>query len=347
VSLLLMRKRDIVHNRLHTKNRKARMRNTRGDILEWAESGRIKPEKVDSALAVSTALPDARAWRQFIERMLLWIGVTLIAAGVIFFLAYNWRSLDRFVKFALVEGLIIGAVGLSWFYGLERPAGKAALLAASLVSGALMALFGQTYQTGADPWELFANWALLILPWVLVARLPALWMVWLALLNLAIVLYYQAFLGIFGLATSERSLLWSLFGLNSIALIVWEGCALKGLRWIRSRWAARLIATASGMAASMIALYSVFDAREMGPAALPAYLLWMGAAFWFYRFRMPDLYVLAAGVLSLIIFIAAFLGRHLLSNGGASAFLFIGLVVIGLSAGGAIWLKKVATEANV
>ncbi|HVK53622.1 MAG TPA: DUF2157 domain-containing protein [Burkholderiales bacterium] len=322
------------------------MRNIRSDILEWAENGRIKSERMDSALTVSAALPDAPAWRHFIEQMLLWIGVTLIASGVIFFLAYNWRALDRFVKFALVEGVIVGAVGLSWFYGLERPAGKAALLAASLISGALMALFGQTYQTGADPWELFANWALLILPWVLVARLPALWIIWLSLLNLAIVLYHQAFLGIFGLATSERSLLWSLFGLNSIALVVWEGCALKGVSWLRSRWAARLIATASGIAASTIALYSVFDAREMGPAALPAYLLWMGVAFWFYQFRMLDLYVLAAGILSLIVFIAAFLGRHLLSNGGASGFLFIGLVVIGLSAGGAMWLKKVATEAN-
>ena len=47
-------------------------------------------------------------------------------------------------------------------------AGKAALLAASLFVGALLALIGQIYQTGADTFEMFAAWAALILPWVLV-----------------------------------------------------------------------------------------------------------------------------------------------------------------------------------
>ena len=49
----------------------------------------------------------------------------------------------------------------------NRPAGKAALLAAALLTGGLLALIGQTYQTGADTFELFATWAALILPWVL------------------------------------------------------------------------------------------------------------------------------------------------------------------------------------
>ncbi len=49
--------------------------------------------------------------------------------------------------------------------GPECTPGKAALLLATLLLGVFLALFGQTYQTGADPWQLFANWALLILPW--------------------------------------------------------------------------------------------------------------------------------------------------------------------------------------
>ena len=40
----------------------------------------------------------------------------------------------------------------------------------SLLTGALLALSGQVYQTGADTFELFAWWAVLILPWVLVSR---------------------------------------------------------------------------------------------------------------------------------------------------------------------------------
>ena len=47
----------------------------------------------------------------------------------------------------------------------------------SLFTGALLALVGQTYQTGADTYELFALWAFAITAWVAVARLPALWLV--------------------------------------------------------------------------------------------------------------------------------------------------------------------------
>ena len=53
--------------------------------------------------------------------------------------------------------------------------------------------------------------------------------------------------------------------------------------------------------------------------------------------------MLAGGVLSLIVAVAAFLSYHMLDS-GSGAFLLIGLVVIGMSAGGAIWLKSVARE---
>ena len=44
--------------------------------------------------------------------------------------------------------------------GLPVPMGLLAMLG----MGALFAYFGQTYQTGADPWQLFALWAALSLP---------------------------------------------------------------------------------------------------------------------------------------------------------------------------------------
>ena len=80
-----------------------------------------------------------------------------------------------------------------WRLGPERATGKAALLVAAILLGVLLALFGQTYQTGADTWELFATWAALITPWVIVGRFAGLWMLWLALLNVAIVLYFWFF----------------------------------------------------------------------------------------------------------------------------------------------------------
>ena len=71
------------------------------------------------------------------------------------------------------------------------------LLSAMILVGGLMALFGQTYQTGADPWQLFFNWALLVFPWVLISRFHVMWLVWLGLLNLSVHQYFQVFGGYF------------------------------------------------------------------------------------------------------------------------------------------------------
>lgn len=321
------------------------MKSTRHFLLDWAEQGRIPPENLRGSLSLTGALPSAADWRRFLDLLLLWLGTLLVACGVIFFFAYNWNDLGRFAKFALVEGIVVIALVFVWRLGLERIAGSAALLAASLFVGALLALIGQTYQTGADTFELFGAWALAILPWVLLGRFAALWMLWLALVNIAISLYYQAFGGLFGLLFSPQQSLWVLFAWNTLALALWEGLAAAGVAWLRERWAARLLATASGGLVAALALYAIFDGHRGDSLAVPAWLAWLAGAYYLYRRLMPDIYVLAGGVLSVIIVVTAFLGKHMLEGRAeAGAFLFIGLTVIGLSAAGGWWLKRVASE---
>ena len=63
------------------------------------------------------------------------------------------------------------------------------------------------------------------------------------------------------------------------------------------------------------------------------------------RQRILDVYVLALGVLSVIMVVAIFLGMQVKhSEAGAEWLLFTGLVVIALSAGGGWWLKQVAAK---
>ena len=52
--------------------------------------------------------------------------------------------------------------------------------------------------------------------------------------------------------------LWALLALNVLALLAWEFAAARGCVWLR-RWGARLIATASGFAATAIAPAPLFD----------------------------------------------------------------------------------------
>jgi uncharacterized membrane protein len=320
------------------------MSHQRHDILEWAQAGRIAPENLRRALRAGEVLPTRAQWRVFLDRLLLWLGAVMLGAAAVFFLAYNWDDLGRFAKFGLAQGLIVSALAVLWWQGLERATGKAALLAAAIFTGALLALIGQTYQTGADPFELFAAWALAILPWALLGRFPALWVLWLALANLAVVLYFQAFHGIFGVLFGPERQLWLLFGLNTIALAAWEGLAKAGVAWLRERWAPRLIATASGGMATALMLMDIFDRGVIGPG-WAAWVAWMVAAYAVYRRRLKDVYVLAGGVLSAVIVAASLLVRWLAEvRFEAGALLLIGLVVIGLSAAGGFWLKNVANE---
>ena len=313
----------------------------RHEILDWAEEGRIAPQDLRRALDVAGALPDSLAWRQFLDRLLLFVGTILVAAGVIFFFAFNWNELGRIAKLGLVEVPLVVSLVLVWRLGVERIAGKAALLGAALFTGALFALIGQTYQTGADTFELFAVWALAVLPWALVGRFPALWLFWLLLANLAALLYVGTMrrpIWFFG--GTERQL-WLLFALNTFALIVWEGLALSGMQWLRERWSARVVATASGGFATALAVTDI--ASKSTGFGFAAWVGWMVAAYVLYRHNVKDLFVLAGGVLSVVVVVSAVVIRHLFRV-DAGGFLIVGLLIIGISAAGGWWLKSIAAE---
>ena len=303
----------------------------RNEILDWAEEGRIPPGDLRRALDVAGALPDSAAWRQFLDRLLLFGGTLFVAAGVIFFLAFNWNDLGRMAQFALVEVLLVAALASVWRLGVERIAGKAALLGAVLFTGALFALIGQTYQTGADTFELFAVWALAVLPWALVARFPVLWLFWLLLVNLAALLYLGTLRSPLRFFFGSDQQLWLLFALDTVALVVWEGLALSGIEWLRERWNARILATTSGGLATALAAVDIMGRQGRPGAGIAAWLAWMAAAYFLYRHKAKDLFVLAGGVLSVVMVVTIFVGRHFF-RADAGAFLLVGLMVIGISA---------------
>lgn len=76
---------------------------------------------------------------------------------------------------------------------LLRPAARVPLaLVALLATGGLFAFFGQTYQTGADPWQLFAWWSALTMPLCLGVRHDALWAAWAIVTMTALKLWSRA-----------------------------------------------------------------------------------------------------------------------------------------------------------
>ena len=115
------------------------------------------------------------------------------------------------------------------------------LALAGILLGALLALLGQTYQTGADTWELFAWWAVLLLPWALAAASQAVWLLWTLVVNVAMVLWLGervfSWWGLLG-ATYLPALI--VAGLNLVILAVWELARrrtwLAAGRWPSARW---------------------------------------------------------------------------------------------------------------
>ncbi|HEX8669139.1 MAG TPA: DUF2157 domain-containing protein [Allosphingosinicella sp.] len=308
----------------------------RSDVFEWFDAGRVVPGAEREVLGAAGMIPTGAEWRTFLGQLALWLGTLALAAAVIFFFAFNWDDLGRFAKLGIVESAIVAGLLVFWPLDLDGMAGKALLLLLSLLVGALLALTGQIYQTGSDAFELFAYWAVLILPWVLVARFSPLWLLWLALLNMAAYLYWQ-------LSWDAEALIWTLFGLNTLALALWETAHRRRLSWLRDTWPPRLVALASGTMATALIISAITVSDVLAPLAVAAYAAWLGALYYWYRHVRPDLFMLAGGVLSATVAVATFLSWQILDL-GSGGLLVIGLVVIAMSGGGAVWLQRIARE---
>lgn len=315
------------------------MSRLRSEVLGWFDRGRIVADREGAVLRGAGLVPTAAEWRAFLGHLTLWLGTVALAAAVIFFLAFNWDDLGRFAKFGLVEAAIVAALLGLWPLDLDKAPAKAVLLLLSLLTGALLALAGQIYQTGADTYELFGWWAVLILPWVVAGRFSPLWLLWLALVDLAAMTYFSR-------SPDAEPLQWALFALNTLALAGWEAAHRAGVPWLRESWPPRLVAVASGVMATALWVWAIVEssaAPGLEAAAMVAYLAWLGAIYYWYRRVRLDLFMLAGGVLSLIVAVATFLSDSII-DAGSGSFLIIGLVVIGMAAGGAVWLKSVARE---
>jgi len=322
------------------------MISARNQIINLIEQGLLPAANIEAALTATKVLPDDRAWRGFVDHLLLWCGGLALTFSALFFVAYNWDDMSRFAQFGLAECLLVLAIVTYCKRGKHEVMGKVSLLAATIFLGVLLALFGQTYQTGADPWQLFFIWALLILPWAAIGRFPAIWVVWVMLVNLSIVLYFQAIRGILSfIIVSDTGMLWSVFAFNSLVLGTWELMSNKW-HWITGRWAFRLLAMMSGTAITMLALYAIFDRKGDNLPAEVFWAAWLAVVFYIYRNKRPDLFMLAGGCLSAIVVTVVFMGKHLAANISDGAFvylifLFLALLVMAMGTVTALWLRSV------
>lgn len=147
----------------------------RSALAELATIHQLDAPRRLRLLALADALCEPALLQRTLTRALAVLAAVLGGLGLIFWVAANWDSLSRFARFGLLQaGVVVMAIGAAWRPGARVPLGLVALLGI----GGLFAYFGQTYQTGADPWQLFALWSALALPLCLGVRSDVLWAPW-------------------------------------------------------------------------------------------------------------------------------------------------------------------------
>lgn len=257
---------------------------SRRDLDALARAAGLDAAGSAALLDAAGARPDARAWRTALRRFAHVAGVLALGFGAVFFIAANWSALAPAGRLWLLQGLFAAAIGAALWRPPPDAIGRGALLLAFLGAGALFALFGQTFQTGADVHELFLTWALLGLPLVIAARWAAVSAAWLTVANLGLALFCSGM--------PARHPLWLAFGIGDSwtlrflmamapnlllwALAEWRAPADPRVAALLPRWLRRLLLLTALGYGTVAAFGAVVDGERGDAPTLLLYLLAAG-----------------------------------------------------------------------
>jgi uncharacterized membrane protein len=320
-------------------------------LSDWREAGHVSGDSVAAAWRAHRLQPNADQWRQVLQLGALAGGSLALAAGVVFFFAYNWAALSAFAKFGILAAIILLATVAAIVLSAKPRAAAACLFFAQVVTGVLLATIGQTYQTGADAYQLFAVWAGLGLLWALAARVAPLWWLVIVLAQLAMARYLDVHIG-FGLdvilmnafgGTWLNAALPQLLG-TLMMLAAWEALARFAPGWgFRGETGPRLLIMAACGFAFWLGVSGLFASGADGRDSVNTLrvLLAFGALaalLAYYRLARINIFALAFASLAASILITLALGR-LMGNHWGDLWLPLGFLLIGLSTASAFWLK--------
>lgn len=309
-------------------------------------------ERFHLGAAATQRLWQLSALHQMPPRLGPWLGrglavlaALLLGAGLIFWVAANWPHLGRAFKLHLLQATVLASAlgALAW------PRGRSALLLlATLALGGLLAFVGQTYQTGADPWQLFAAWAALSLAWMLAARRDGLWALWVLVAGAGLALWAGWGSGDWWrlLAGQRPTVLWLMPGSWAVLLAwAWLLPTLKLAGPAPARLSQRVAALLALAAWCVMGLTALLEHERVAVFGLCA-LLVAGTGVLAWRQRPRDAMVLALAVLAANALLMGGLGYLLLRQGGdgvLSLLLLTAVTAVSLGLSGR-WLYRLQRE---
>ena len=311
----------------------------RAELDRLAAIHSLNSAGVESMLDLAGARPSSAESVLFLARTLRLGGLLSLAAGIVFFVAANWSRVAIFGRFALIEIIVIACAALALWKPPPRIVGRGALFLAFIATGALLALFGQTYQTGADVYELFLTWALLGLPLVLLAQWSVTAATWVLVFNVALLLFcgWPSSGGLFWalLGSPHFRPAWAILGAGFVNLLLWYGFDARRVPSVPD-WVRRLIVTCAFVHITWAGVLGAVASEDFGYGehtdlgVLAGFVVAIGAVIAYALQRRNDIYPLALVTLAFIIVSMAGIARVFDFN-DEGVFFLLALWLIGVS----------------
>ena len=141
------------------------------------------------------------SWQRYLNLLFLLLTVGFLTSGVVTLIAANLDYFSDLAKIYGLQTLLVVTVVLGIYFFIRESRRQATeklkwktyslFFVVSVLIGGLFALVGQTYQTGADVWQLFAVWTLCQLPFLLLFPNVASALLFAATANLAFYLFNE------------------------------------------------------------------------------------------------------------------------------------------------------------
>lgn len=164
------------------------------------------------------------SWPRYLNLLFLLLSSGFLTSGIVTLIAANLDYFSDLAKIYGLQAVLLLSIALGFYFFLRESRklekDKLKLLSVtfffitSVLIGAVFALVGQTYQTGANAWELFAIWSVCQLPLLLLLPNVASALLLVATTNIALFLFNNN--------NYENDVALSAVGLNLIFLLLSE-----------------------------------------------------------------------------------------------------------------------------
>lgn len=261
---------------------------------------------------------DKESWHKFFRLFIISLGIGFTVAGIVFFFAYNWADLHKFVKIGLTQGVLIVTTIVALLPKINENIRNVILTGASVLVGVLFAVFGQIYQTGANAYDFFLAWTVFVTIWALVSKFSPLWLLYLVLINTTFVLYSHQV----AKDWSEVFICSFLFTINVAVLISTIFFGKKKT----PNWFLNTVALTSSIYATIGIVIGIFDKHQTTFTILILLTAIVFALGIWYGLKTKSGFYLSVIPFSLIIIVSALLIKI---SDGEMMFLLVSLFIIG------------------